>query len=129
MVITWNQCLKCIMFTQRIPKGPERRPNSFARSQFMELIAREWLLATAARQVSVGRCVAYMWREGAIARDENGSMKHLSRLETLFRPPTSPRFLSEEGRNLMAGFASRGVGVAAIGVMVSRSALTISREV
>ena len=114
--------------SRRIPKGPGRRPKSLARRQFMELIARGWPLATAARQVGVSRSVAYLWRDGATVRDKNGSVRHVAPLEPLALKPISPRFLSEEERIRIADLASRGVGVAAIGVMVGRSASTISRE-
>ena len=55
-------------------------------------------------------------------------MRHVAPLEPLSLKPISSRFLSEEERIRIADLASRGVGVAAIGVVVGRSASTISRE-
>lgn len=94
----------------------------------MELIARRHPLATAARRVGGSRTAAYLWRDGATARDKNGSVRHVAPLLPLALKPISPRFLCEEERIGIADLASRGVGVAAIGVMVGRSASTISRE-
>ena len=65
VVATGNHYVEVMVSSRRIPKGPGRRPKSLARRQFMELIARGWPLATAARQVGVSRSVAYLWRDGA----------------------------------------------------------------
>lgn len=116
------------MSSRRIPKGPGRRPKSLARREFMGLIARGWPLATAAREVGVSRSAAYLWRDGATVRDKNGSVRHVAPLEPLALKPISPRFLSEEERIRIADLASRGVGPTGIGVIVGRSASTVSRE-
>ena len=116
------------MSSRRIPKGPGRRPKSLARWQFMELIARGWPIATAARPAGVSRSVAYLWRDGVTVCDKNGSVRHVAPLEPLSLKPISPRFLSEGELIRIADLASRGVGPTTIGVMVGRSASTISRE-
>ena len=116
------------MSSRRIPKGPGRRPKSLARRQFMELIARGWPLATAARQAGVSRSVAYLWRDGAMLRDKNGSVRNVAPLFPPALKPISVRSFSEEKRIRIADLASRGVGPTVIGVMLGRSASTISRE-
>ena len=87
-----------------------------------------WPLATAARQVGLSRSVAYLWRDGATVRDKDGSVRHVAPLFPLSLKPISSRFFSEGERIRIADLASRGVGVATIGVMVGRSVSTISRE-
>lgn len=128
VVATWNHYLEVMVSSRRIPKGPGGRPKSLARREFMGLIARGWPLATAAREVGISRSAAYLWRDGATVRDKDGSVRHVAPLEPLALKPISPRFLSEEERIRIADLASRGVGPTVIGVMVGRSASTVSRE-
>ena len=59
---------------------------------------------------------------------KNCSVRHFGPLEPLALKPISPRFLSEDERTRIADLANRGVGVAATGVMVERSASMVSRE-
>ena len=94
----------------------------------MELIARGWPIATAAREVGVSRSATYLWRDGATVRDKNGTMRIVSPLEPASLRLISVRFLSEEERIRIADLASEGHGPAVIGQWLSRSASTVSRE-
>jgi IS30 family transposase len=94
----------------------------------MELIARGWRLATAAREVGISRSAAYLWRDRAIVRAKNGTMRIVAPPEPAALRPISPRFLSEDERIRIADLASEGHGPKLIGHRLSRSASTVSRE-
>ena len=71
----------------------------------MELIARGWLLITAAREVGISRSAAYLWRDGGQVRDKDGSMRIVAPLEPAPLRPISVSFLSEEERIQIADVA------------------------
>ena len=86
----------------------------------MELIARGWPFATAAKEVGISRSAAYLGCDGVTVRDKNGS-GNVTPLLPLALKPISPRFLSEQERIRIADLVNRGVGPTTIGAMVGRS--------
>ena len=93
------------MSSRRIPKGPGRRPKSLARRQFMELIARGWPLATAAKEVGISRGAAYLWRDGATVRDKNGSVRHVAPLRTTSPETDLSKVFVRRGANTDSRFS------------------------
>lgn len=103
------------MSSCRVPKGPGRRPMSDKRRQFVELLARDWTLRAACRELEIGRSTGQIWKNGTTVRKRDGAVKIVPPLEPLAVRVISPRFLSEEERVQIAHLASRGMGPTAIG--------------
>ena len=116
------------MSSRRIPKGPGRRPMSEKRRRFQELLAQGWTPAGACRELGIGRSTGHIWKNGAVVRRKDGTVKVVPPLEPLAVRIISPRFLSEEERVQIADLASRGMGPTAIGRLLGRAPSTISRE-
>ena len=116
------------MSSRRVRKGPGRRPMSDKRRQFLELLAQGWSVRGACKELGIGRSSGNNWKNGAMVRQKDGTVKFVPPLEPLAVRTISSRFLSEDERIQIADFASRGLGPTAIGQRLKRSPSTISRE-
>jgi IS30 family transposase len=116
------------MSSRRVRKGPGRRPMSEKRRQFLELLAQGWSVRGACRELGIDRSSGNTWKNGAMVRRKDGTVKFVPPLEPLSVRIISPRFLSEDERVQIADLAHRGLGPTAIGQAMGRAPSTISRE-
>lgn len=116
------------MSSRRVPKGPGRRPMAEKRRQFLELLAQGWSVRGTCKKLGISRSSGNRWKNGALERQKDGTVKFVPPHEPLAVRTISPRFLSEAERIQIADLASRGLGPTAIGQALGRASSTISRE-
>jgi IS30 family transposase len=86
--------------------------------EYWKLIAEGVGTVMACKQLGIGRKTGYRWRAetGGLAPQRDSEQMH------------SSRYLSLLDRQRIASLRARGLGVRQIGVLVGRSASTVSRE-
>ena len=114
--------------TQRVKKGPGRRPLSAKRRRFMELRARGWGVRAAAREAGVSPAAGHNWANGYTVYRDGTAIKTVAPLDRLAVREISSRYLSENERIQIADLRREGVNVAKIAEQLKRSRSTIYRE-
>ncbi len=94
----------------------------------MKLMEQGWTVRGACREIGVCRQTGQTWKNGGTVVRKDGTVKHIPPLNPLSTRVISPRFLSESERVRIADLVSVGWGPTAIGIEISRTASTISRE-
>lgn len=114
--------------TRRVKKGPGRRPLSAKRRRFMELRARGWSIAGAAREVGVSRTTGNNWARGYKTYRRGEVVGVVPPLDRLAVREISARFLSQDERIEIADLHHAGHSIRDIANRVGRAPSTISRE-
>jgi transposase, IS30 family len=113
---------------RRVKKGPGRRPQSAKRQKFMELRARGWSVAAAARGVGVSRSCGANWSRGYKVYRRGRVVGFVPPLDRLAVKQISARYLSQDERIEMADLHRAGLGIRQIARLIGRAPSTISRE-
>jgi transposase, IS30 family len=114
--------------TRRVKKGPGRRPQSAKRQRFMELRARGWSIAGAAREVGVSRTTGNNWARGYKTYRNGVVVGVVPALERLAVREISDRFLSQDERIQIADLHHAGLSIRTIAQHLERAPSTVSRE-
>lgn len=107
--------------------GPAGKTNE--RAKFMELIRQGMSSSEACRVLGVNRKTGSRWRNGRVAMQPDGTVRHYAPVVDVIVPTISPRFLSEDERVRIADLHRAGMSLRMIATNLNRSPSTISREV
>ena len=103
--------------------GPAGKTNE--RAKFIELIRQGMSSSEACRVLGVNRKTGSRWRNGRVAVQPDGSVRHYAPVVDVIVPTISPRFLSEDERVRIADLQRAGMSLRMIATNLNRSPSTI----